>query len=163
MKSNHTKKLIFCFLIVLMGACKKDDDKVVPEVDFTSEFIGNYKTQTADAVYSADHLWEVTAVSKNKLGIVYTRNVTATISGIPVKVYQKYALANVTTTAKDSFTINEEVDVEQTGGAALKQKVTGVGTKVTNASGVQQINITLKTTNSSTGVAAEEYLEFKKN
>lgn len=162
-KSSAMKKLIFCCLVVLMGSCKDDDDKVEPDTDFTSEFVGNYWTKTADAVFAADHTWEVTTLSKNLLGIVYKKNVTATVSGIPVTAYQNYVLANVVTTAKDSFTINEEVDVDQTGGVALKQKVEGIATKITNASGVQQINITLKTTNSKTGVATEEYLEFKKN
>ena len=161
-KSSAMKKLIFCCLVVLMGSCKDDDEKVEPDTDFTSEFVGNYSTTTVETVTTTDHTWEVTALSKNKLGIVYKRNVTGSLNGIPVTAFKNCVLANVVTTSKDSFTINEEVDVDQTGGVAVKQKVAGIGTKVTNAAGVPQINITLKTTNSSTGVATEEYLEFKK-
>ena len=154
------KKFIFCCLVVLMGSCKDKDD--APEADFAPTFVGDYWTGTADPASTINHTWNVTAMSKNQLGIVYTKEVTLSAAGIEVKTEQKFALANVVVNAKDTFTINEEVDVEQTGRATFKQKVEGIGTLVTNAAGTPQINITLRIKNSSTLATTEEYLEFKK-
>jgi len=154
------KKFIFCCLVVLISSCKDKEES--PSADFSTEFVGDYWTNTIEGTTTAAHTWDVTAMAKNKLGIVYQKHITGTASGAPVDITQKYALANVNATSKDSFTIDEEVDVEQTGIATFKQKVQGVATKVLNTAGVPQINITLKITNSTSGVSSEEYLEFKK-
>ena len=146
-----------------MGSCKDDDDKTPePDPDFTTEFVGNYATKTADSVSATNHLWEVTAKAKNQLGILYTKNITVTISGLEQTGFQKYTLINVVPSSKDAFTINEVVDVEQSNGKPLKQKVEGIATKVTNSAGKAQLNITVKLTNAANSAATEEYLEFKK-
>lgn len=156
------KKLIFCCLVVLMGSCKDKDDKVEPETNFTSDFLGSYWTKTATVNFATDHAWEVTEIAKNQLGILYTKTNNVTISGQQLTGTQEYTLINVVTTAKNVFTINEVVDVKQSTGQALKQKLEGTGEKVVGANGVPQINITMKMTNVATGAVSEEYLEFKK-
>jgi hypothetical protein len=158
------KKLIFCCLVVLMGACKGKDKDVDPENNFAAEFVGNYGTVTINnEVILTEHLWEIGRVDNNKLKIGYTKNITVSVAGSgDLTNWQKLELLSVTTTAANKFTINETVDVQQQSGAVLRQKVEGEGTKVINAAGVAQINIDLKLTNTATGVATTEYLEFKK-
>ena len=160
------KKLIFCCLVVLMGACK-DKSETEPDIDFAPGFAAAYGTNTADGASGASHTWDVTATAKNQLGIGYTRAITGTLQGTPVGLTQTYDLLNVKVNSLDSFTINEEATVKQTvvgttGSTTFKQKVEGVATRVTNSTGVQQLNITLKLTNSTTGVVTQEYLEFKR-
>ena len=162
MKNTQIKTLIFCCLVVLLGSCKDKEKEVEPDVDFATEFSGNYYTYTAEGTGGTEQLWEVSPIAKNQLKIAFTKNVNATVSGETFTLSQKYNLVNVVANSKDSFTINESVDVEQSNGAVLKQKVEGVGTKVVNSAGVQQINIELKRTNSASGVVTKEYLEFKK-
>ncbi|GGB78560.1 hypothetical protein [Dyadobacter sediminis] len=156
------KKLIFLSLVVFMGSCKDNKEEVTPESDYTSEFIGNYWTNTIDGPASTRQEWEVSSPAKNQLRIIYSKNIEVKAAGTTLTLVQNYNLVNVQTTAYDSFTINEVVDVEQSNGKPLKQKVEGVSTKVINASGIPQINITLKLTDSETGASSEEYLEFKK-
>lgn len=156
------KKFIFCCLVIFMGSCKNDDDNTnEPDPDYATEFVGSYTTKTADAITATDHLWEVTTLAKNQLGIVYTKTITSTVSGLVLKGTQTYNIINAVTTANDSFTINESVEVTQSTGTPLKQKVEGVAMKVVDSAGTK-LTITLKLTNASTGVATEEYLEFKK-
>jgi hypothetical protein len=156
------KKLIFCCLVVLMGACKDDKKDPEPEVDHASGFVGVYKTTTV-GTGTTNHEWKVTTEAKNQLSIAYTKKTEIAIGGTTLKLTQEYPLTKVKVTGADSFEINEEVDVTQSNGEALKQKVAGIGTKVVNANGVPQLNITLKLVNSSTGAAQpDEYLEFKK-
>lgn len=147
-----------------MGACKDKDKEVDPENNFAAEFVGNYYTLYIDGQILSEHTWDVERLDNNRLKIAYTQNRSTTISGQNVPILtQKWNLTNVTTTSGDQFSINETVDVEQSSGAALKQKVVGVGTKVINASGVQQINIEMALTNTATGVEEKlPYLEFKK-
>lgn len=156
------KKLIFLCVVVFLGSCKDKKEEVTPESDYTSEFIGNYWTNTIDGAASTSQTWEVSSPAKNQLRIIYSKNIEVKAAGTTLTLVQNYNLVNVQTTAYDSFTINEVVDVEQSNGLPLKQKVEGVSTKVINASGVPQINITLKLTDSATGQSTEEYLEFKK-
>ncbi|TDE18161.1 hypothetical protein [Dyadobacter psychrotolerans] len=162
MKNIQIKTLIFCCLVVLLGSCKNKEKEVEPEVDFATEFSGNYYTYTAETGGGTEQLWEVTPIAKNQLKIAFTKNTNATISGETFTLSQKYNLINVVATSKDSFTISETANVEQSNGIPLSQKVEGVGTKVINSAGVQQINIELKRTNSASGIVTKEYLEFKK-
>ena len=162
MKNSQIKTLIFCCLVVLLGSCKDKEKEVEPDVDFATEFGGNYYTYTAEGNGGTEQLWEVTPIAKNQLKIAFTKNINATISGTTITGWQKYNLVNVVTTSKDSFTISETANAEQNSGVVLNQKVEGVGTKVTNSAGVQQINIEIKTTNTASGIATKEYLEFKK-
>jgi len=162
------KKLIFCCLVILMGSCKDNND-AEPDVDFAPGFAASYATKTADGASGADHTWDITASYKNQLGIGYTKKITGSLSGTSVDITQTYDLVNVLVNSLDSFTINEEVTVTQTqtiagvnGSSTFKQKAEGVATRVVNGAGVQQLNITLKLTNSTTGVVTQEYLEFKK-
>ncbi|QRR01002.1 hypothetical protein [Dyadobacter sandarakinus] len=156
------KKLIFFCLVIFMGACKHDDEAVTPEFDFAPEFTGNYWTTTIDGPTTINHDWVVTPLVKNQLGIVYTKVVKVTAAGTVLTLNQKYTLVNVVPSTADTFTINETVDVEQDNGVLLRQKVEGVATKIVNGSGIPQINITLKLTNTASNASTEEYLEFKK-
>jgi len=54
------------------------------------------------------------------------------------------------------------VDVEQTTTGSLTQKLEGTATKISNAAGTPQINVTIKFTSSGGSAPEEEYLEFKK-
>jgi len=151
-------------MVVLMGACKDKDKEVDPETNFAAEFVGNYGTLTVNSsVITTEHTWDIGRVNNNQLKIAYTKNISVAVAGSGnLTNWQKLELVGVTTTAGNKFTINETVDVEQQSGGALRQKIEGEGTKVVNSAGVQQINIDLRLTNTATGVATTEYLEFKK-
>lgn len=156
------KKLIFCCLVVLMGACKDDKKDPEPEVDHAAGFVGVYATTTV-GTGTSHHEWKVTTEAKNRLSIAYTKKTEISVVGTTLKLTQEYPLTQVKVTGADSFEINEEVDVKQSTGEPLKQKVAGVGTKIVNANGVPQINITMKLVNSATGASQpDDYLEFKK-
>nr|WP_295921621.1 hypothetical protein [uncultured Dyadobacter sp.] len=157
------KKLIFCCLVVLMGACKDDKKDPEPEVDYAPGFTGVYQTTTVDGGVVSSHEWEVTTESKNQLSIKYLKATEVSVSGTKLTLTQEYPLAAVKTTSQDAFEVNEQVDVKQSNGVALKQKITGVATRIVNGSGVPQINVTLKFSQSSSGAPdSEQYLEFKK-
>lgn len=163
LQSTHSmKKLIFCCLVIFINSCKHSDEVVTPEFDFAPEFAGNYWTITIDGAATTNHEWVVSSLAKNKIGIVYTKQVKVAAAGTVLTLNQKYNLVNVIPSSAESFTISETVDVEQDNGALLKQKVEGVATKIVNSSGIPQINITLKLTNTETNAVVEEYLEFKK-
>lgn len=157
------KKLIFCCLVVLMGACKDDKKDPEPEVDYAPGFVGVYQTMTVDGGFVGSHNWEVTAESKNQLSIKYTKVTEINVSGTKITLTQEYPLAAVKTTGQDTFEIDEKVAVKQSTGEALNQRISGIATKIVNGSGVPQINVTLKFSESSSGATdAEQYLEFKK-
>ena len=156
------KKLIFCCLVVLMGSCKDKNDDPEPEVDYAPEYVGSYGTLVVDGPTSVQNDWVITATGKNQLAIVYTRNIHVEIAGTEVDVVQEYSLVDVQTT-KDSFTINETVDVKQDNGKPLRHLVTGMATKVAGASGVAQLNTNIKLADPANGKTSYEgYLEFKK-
>jgi hypothetical protein len=157
------KKLIFCCLVVLMGSCKDKNKDVEPETDFAPEFVGKYETTTVAPSIVTKQAWDVTVTGKNQLNIVYNKNLEVKVPGTSITLDQEYTLVNVKSTSKDIFEINEVVDVKQSNGKPLQQKVEGIATKATSAAGVPQINITIKLSDPGTGsVATEEYLEFKK-
>ncbi|WP_031529237.1 hypothetical protein [Dyadobacter crusticola] len=156
------KKLIFCCLVVLMGACKDKNEEVEPETDFAPDFNGTYVTTTVAPGQVSNMQWVVTNNAKNQLAIVFTKNVEISAAGTTLTLLQTYKLINVKTTGRDAIELSESVDVEQSNQKPLRQKVEGTGTRIINGSGKQQINITLKLTDASTGNATEEYLEFKK-
>ncbi|WAC09271.1 hypothetical protein [Dyadobacter pollutisoli] len=157
------KKLIFCCLVILMGACKDKNKDVEPEPDFAPEFVGKYETTTVAPSIVTKQAWDVTVKEKNQLNILYNKNTEVKVPGTSITLDQEYSLVNVKSTSKDVFEINEIVDVKQSNGKPLQQKVQGIATKVVNAAGVPQINITIKFSDPGTGaVALEEYLEFKK-
>lgn len=157
------KKLIFCCLVVLMGACKDDKKDPEPEVDYAKDMVGVYETTTVEGGVSSNHKWEVTTESKNQLSIKYTKNTQISVPGSTIPLTQEFPLVAVKATAQDTFEINEKVDVTQSIGGALNVRLSGIGTRVVNAGGVAQINITLKFSESSAGAAnVEQYLEFKK-
>jgi hypothetical protein len=156
------KKLIFCCLVVLMGACKDKNKEVDPENNYAAGFVGTYGTPTVNEAVYTEHSWEVARVDNNRLKIAYAKNFSVDIPGQQLTGWQKFELQNVTVISADKFKINEIVDAEQNNGVTLKQTVEGEGTKVTNGNGVQQINIEIKITATATGVTTTEYLEFKK-
>ncbi|MCE7063641.1 hypothetical protein [Dyadobacter sp. CY326] len=156
------KKLIFCALVIFMGACKDKDDDVAPEVDYAPEYVGAYATTTINGPTTVNEDWTITVLGKNKLAIAYIRTIKIAIAGTSVTVVQEYPLSDVHSD-KDGFTINETVNVKQSTGEPLKHKVEGVATRVAGASGVAQLNINLKIADPSNGKASYEgYLEFKK-
>lgn len=157
------KKLIFCCLVVLMGACKDDKKDPEPEVDYAPSFVGEYETTTVEAGITSRHYWNVTTESKNQLSVKYTKDSEIILSGSRIPVTQEYPLVAVKTTSPDNFEINEKVNVTQTIGGNLNQRLSGIGSRLTNAGGTSQINITIKFSESSSGVNdSEQYLEFKK-
>ncbi|HEV7382258.1 MAG TPA: hypothetical protein VGN64_20830 [Dyadobacter sp.] len=156
------KKLIFCCLIIFMGACKDKDKDVEPDADFAAGFVGSYQTTTIENGLSTNHVWDVQKVNNNQLKIVYDRSYVVEIPGETLVRVQKTELGNVTVTSADRFSINETVTVDQGGGVTRTEKLEGQGTRVTNSAGNQQINIDLKITNTATGVSTQPYLEFKK-
>ncbi|MCF0070768.1 hypothetical protein LZD49_09810 [Dyadobacter sp. CY261] len=157
------KKLIFCCLVVLMGACKDDKKDPEPEVDYAGSFVGTYETTTVDGGFTSHYKWEVATEAKNQLSVKYTKNTEIIVSGTKVTLTQEYPMVAVKTTAQDNFEVNEKVDVTQSTGAALNVRLSGIGSRIVNTSGVQQINITLKSSEASTNLPDEEvYLELKK-
>lgn len=157
------KKLIFCCLVVLMGACKDDKKDPEPEVDYAKDLVGVYETTTVEGGVSSNHKWEVTTEVKNQLSIKYTKNSKVSVPGSTLDLTQQFPLVAVKVTAQDTFEINEKVDVEQNIGGPLNVRLSGIGNKKVNSGGVPQIDITLKFSESSSGAAnTEQYLEFKK-
>jgi len=157
------KKLIFCCLVVLMGACKDDKKDPEPEVDYAKDIVGVYETNTVEGGVSSGHRWEVTSESKNQLSIKYTKNSKVSVPGSTLDLTQEFPLVAVKATGQDTFEINEKVDVTQNIGGPLNVRLSGIGTKIVNGNGVPQINITLKFSESSAGATnVEQYLEFKK-
>lgn len=157
------KKLIFCCLVVLMGACKDDKKDPEPEVDYAKDIVGVYETTTVEGGVTSNHKWDVASPVKNQLTIKYTKNSEIVVSGTKIPLTQEYNLVKVNAKAQDTFDINEKVDVTQSIGGALNQRLSGVGTRIVNASGAPQINVTVKFSESSSGAADfEQYLEFKK-
>jgi hypothetical protein len=157
------KKLVFCCLVILMGSCKDKNKDVEPETDFAPEFVGKYETTTIAPSIVTKQAWDVTVKDKNQLNILYNKNTEVKVAGSSITLDQEYSLVDVKSTSKDVFEINEVVDVKQSNGLPLQQKVEGIATKVLNAAGAPQINITIKMSDPGSGsVATEEYLEFKK-
>ncbi|MBE9461281.1 hypothetical protein ACFP1I_20845 [Dyadobacter subterraneus] len=156
------RKLLVLCLIVFLVSCKDKDKDAVVDPDFAPGFVGSYSTTTIDGITTSVHDWDITSTEKNVLAIKYTKSSKITVSGTIVPLVQIYTLTAVKATAADSFTIDEVVDVDQTTAVALKQRLLGTATKVTNAAGNAQLNITLEFTNSVTGVKEQVYLEFKK-
>jgi len=157
------KKLIFCCLVVLMGACKDDKKDPEPETDYAMSFVGVYETLTVEGGITTNYKWDITTEAKNQLSIKYTKQTKITVSGTTINLTQEYPLAAVKTTAADNFEVNEKVNVTQSTGEALNVRLSGIASRVVNSNGVAQLNITLKTSEASTGAPNEEvYLEFKK-
>jgi hypothetical protein len=156
------KKLIFCCLVVFMGACKDKDKEVDPERDFAAGFVGEYQTTTIEGSVSTLHTWNVEKVNNNQLKIAYGKDFAVEVPGGVLSGWQKLELGDVTTTSAERFTIDETVTVEQNAGATFTQRLEGQGTKVISAAGNPQINVDLKITTSTTGVSTSHYLEFKK-
>jgi len=156
------RKLFVLCLIVLFTSCKDKDNDSTPEPDYAPEFAGTYSTTTVEGPITTVQDWVITNTDKNLLAIDYTKSIKVTVSGSTLTEVQIRKLKDVKSTSADSFTINEIVDVEKTSSGALTQKLEGNATKIANAAGIPQINVTVKFTTSGTGKVEEEYLEFKK-
>ncbi len=156
------RKLIVLCLVVLLVACKDKEKDAPVEPDYAPAFVGTYSTTTVDGGTTTVQDWEVTNTDKNVLAINYTKSIKVSVSGTVITDIQIRKIQEAKVTAEDSFTIDEVVDVTRTGGDVLKQKLSGVVAKVTNASGVVQLNVTLKWANTTTSGSGEDYLEFKK-
>ena len=168
LKSEKMRKLIFFCLVVFMASCKDKDVDIVPDEDFAPEFVGNYWTNTANGNTFTKHNWNIKQLSTNQLELLYNKEAKVTVFGTEIVSTQTYTLVNVNVMNKDSISINENVEVTETvngtaTGKVLKQKVEGTGIKTLGSSGVPQIAITLKVTNTETGVvSSQDYYEFKK-
>lgn len=156
------RKLIVLCLVVLLVACKDKEKDAPVEPDYAPAFVGTYSTTTVEGGNTTVLDWEITNTDKNTLAINYTKSIKISVSGTVITDIQSRPIKEAKVTAEDSFTIDEVVDVTRTGGEALKQKLSGVATKVTNASGVVQLNIKLQWANTTTSGSGEDYLEFKK-
>lgn len=155
------RKLLVLCLIVFLVSCKDKDKDAVVDPDFAPGFVGSYTTSTVDGNTTTVQDWDITTTEKNILAINYTKSIKVAVSGTVITAVQIFPLVSVKATAADSFTIDEVVDVQQTTSTTLRQRLQGVATKVTNAAGKAQLNITLDYTTSSTGAKEEAYLEFK--
>ncbi|MCF0057203.1 hypothetical protein [Dyadobacter sp. CY356] len=156
------RKLLVLCLVVFLVSCKDKDKDATVDPDFAQGFVGSYTTTTIDGNVTTVQDWDITSTEKNVLAINYTKNVKVTASGTSVTFVQIFPLVDVKATAADSFTIDEVVDVQQTTSTTLRQRLQGVATKVTNAAGNAQLNITIDYTTASNGEKSEAYLEFKK-
>ena len=156
------RKLFVLCLVVLLVACKDKEKDAPVEPDYAPTFVGTYSTTTVDGGTTAVQEWDVTNTDKNILAINYTKSIKVSASGTVITDIQSRVIKEAKVTAEDSFTIDEVVDVTRTSGEGLKQKLSGVATKVTNASGVVQLNIKLQWANTTTSGSGEDYLEFKK-
>jgi hypothetical protein len=156
------RKLLVLCLIVFLVSCKDKDKDADVDPDYAPGFVGSYTTTTVDGNETTIQDWDVTNTDKNLLAINYTKTTKLAASGTTVTFVQIYPLVDVKVSAEDSFTINEVVDVQQTTTTALRQRVEGTATKVTNSAGNAQLDITIKYTNSVTGESYDKYLEFKK-
>lgn len=156
------KKLLVLCLFVFLVSCKDKDKDADVDPDYAPGFIGSYTTSTVDGNITTMQDWDITNTDKNLLAINYTKTTVVAASGTTVTFVQIYPLIDVKVTAEDSFTIDEVVDVQQTTTPALRQRLEGTATKVTNATGIAQLDITIKYTNSATAASEEKYLEFKK-
>ena len=161
LKFNMRKLFVLC-LIVLFTSCKDKDNDSTPEPDYAPEFAGAYSTTTVVGNTTTVQDWVVTNTDKNILAIDYTKSIKVNTSGTTLTAVQIRKLKDVKVTSADSFTINEVVDVEQTTTGSLTQKLEGTATKISNAAGTPQINVTIKFTSSGGSAPEEEYLEFKK-
>lgn len=156
------RKLLVLCLIVFLVSCKDKDKDAEVDPDYAPGFVGSYTTTTIDGNETTFQDWDITNTDKNLLAINYTKTTRVAASGTTVSFVQIYPLIEVKVTAEDSFTIDEVVDVQQTTTPALRQRLEGTATKVTNSAGNAQLDITIKYTNSATGESNEKYLEFKK-
>lgn len=158
---NMRKLFVLC-LIVLFTSCKDKDNGSSPEPDYAPEFAGTYSTTTVEGAVTTIQEWVITNTNKNLLAIDYTKSIRVTVSGSTLTDVQIRKLKDVKVTSAENFEIDEIVDVEKTTSGTLTQKLEGKATKITNAAGVPQINVTVKFTTSGTGNTEQEYLEFKK-
>lgn len=156
------RKLLVLCLIVFLVSCKDKDKDAAVDPDFAPGFVGSYSTTTVNDITTTVQDWDITTTEKNVLAINYTKSIKVAVSGTIITAVQIFPLVSVKATAADSFTIDEVVDVQQTTATTLRQRLQGVATKVTNAAGNTQLNITIDYTTSSTGKKEEAYLEFKK-
>lgn len=156
------RKLLALCLIIFLVSCKDKDKGSEVDPDYAPGFVGTYSTTTVDGNTTTIQDWDIKATDKNVLAINYNKSIKVSVSGTVLTAVQIFPLVSVKATAADSFTIDEVVDVQQTTTTTLRQRLQGTATKITNASGVAQLNITIKYTTSSTGATEETYLEFKK-
>lgn len=155
------KKLIFCLLVVLIGACKEKDDDKKPEENFAANFVGSYWTNTVAGSIGTEHTWDVTAVNSKQLKIVYNVAINGVVSGSVIKNNYSYTLNNVPVTDKETFTLSQSVD-QTSNGKTVKVKLDGEGKLAVNAAGTTIVKINLKVTQENDGTSTTEYLEFKK-
>lgn len=156
------RKLIALCLIVFLVSCKDKDKDSTVEPDYAPEFVGIYTTTTVNGIETTVQEWDITNTDKNVLAINYTKSIKVSTSGTTLTAVQIWKIKDAKVTAADSFTLDEVIDVEQTTPGKLTQKLQGTAMKVTNAAGVNQLNITIKFTNAGDSKVTEDYLEFKK-
>lgn len=156
------KRIIVCCLIVLMAACKKDNDPVVEDPDYSEQFVGDYWTNTVNGTNSTAQTWKITNLGKNLLGIDYTINYTFKEQGKEIKSTEVYKLVKVAITDSVTFKINELAEMTDDG-VAKTRNVVADGVKIRDLAGAIKIGTTVKFTNAdNSNPVTTDYLEFKK-
>jgi hypothetical protein len=131
------------------------------DVDYATEFIGEYYTDTDFESYKTNQTWEVTRLDKNLLAIDY--KILTTIK-IPrkIEITEMIPLRNVQVLKSGNIKIDETVDLARDG-QPVRVHVQGIGTMSLNANNVMVVGTSFKITELDSNVENEtEFLEFKK-
>ncbi|WP_131694806.1 hypothetical protein [Dyadobacter tibetensis] len=155
------KKVLFCCLIIFMGACKDNNKGEEPAPDHSNEFVGEYWTNTVNGNNSTAQTWVVSRLDKNLLGIEYTVEYTFKDLGKEIKVTDKYTFDEVVVIDALNFKINEDAVYSDNGFEKIR-RVSGDGVKIRDAAGSTKIGITLTLTDPGKSPVVTDYLEFKK-
>ncbi len=163
MTKFQMKNLIIAFLVIFFAACKdKNSSKEEVAPDYSTEFVGEYVTQTVNGGNSTSQNWVVTRLDKNLLNIIYTVDYTLRDQGLEVKRKFVYTLKNVKAIDKLNFTISEDANYTDDGFDKVRN-VQGNGLKITDANGNIKIGVTFRFSDiDGTNVSNSDYLEFKK-
>lgn len=153
------KKLLFCCLVFLFASC---NDKVTDvDVDYSTEFVGQYYTDTEFESYKTNQTWEVTRLDKNLLAIDY-QILTSITKPFKLERSELIPLRNVQVVKAGNIKIDETVDLARDG-KPVRVRVEGTGTSSLNDNKVMIVGTSFKITELDSNVETEtEFLEFKK-
>lgn len=157
------KKILFVALVFIFAGCKDKNGGSEPVApDFSTEFVGEYWTNTVNGNNSTDQKWVITRQDKNLLNIVYTIDYVFREQGKEIKSKEIYKLLKVKSVDKLNMSINEDATFSDDGFEKIKT-VQGNALKIIDASGNTKIAVTFKFSDVGGGNAiTTDYLEFKK-
>ncbi|PWJ57326.1 hypothetical protein CLV98_10733 [Dyadobacter jejuensis] len=155
------KKILFCCLVLLMGACKDKNNEPEPDPDYSTEFVGQYGTTTAKDGISTVQTWDVSRVDKNLLGIKYTVAYTITAPGKVFTSTDIYNLDKVVVIDALNFRIDQQALYTDDGFEKIRT-VQGDGVKIRDANGDIKLGITMNLIDQDGSSQSSGYLEFKK-